>query len=96
MVKYFLYNYIPSTHPGWVVAMLVTGRRDADYAMRCHWGSGCKFISKIDELGYFIQKVKADCGDVSDAAQDYLAEEERQRMIVDIEAGGISAGPCGV
>lgn len=61
--RYFIYNEIPGTHPGWTVAMLATSRKDADRAMKTNWRGGKFLVEKGPG------KVEADCGDITEAAR---------------------------
>jgi hypothetical protein len=66
MTIYFLYDRIPGCWHGWTLAVLATGRKDADrYMKNVHHGGS--FVGKIRSGA-----VKADCGAVTEAAQEIL------------------------
>jgi hypothetical protein len=65
-LHYYLYTNIPGAGKGWTLAVLATGRRDADdYVKLMHPGATCK--GKLDG-----PKIKADCGAVAYGAQAVL------------------------
>lgn len=70
--RYFIYNEIPGTHPTWTVAMLAVSRKDADRAMKVNWRGG-KFVCEIGQ-----GKVKADCGDLTEAARLEIVFKSRE------------------
>jgi len=65
-LTYYLYNNIPGAWTGWTLAVLATGRKEAnEYLRNVHRGG--KFLMKIES-----GTVKADCGAVTPAAQEIL------------------------
>jgi hypothetical protein len=71
---YFLYDRIPGCWHGWTLAVLATGRRDADLYMK-NVNHGGTFLKKIES-----GTVKADCGAVTEAAQAIL-HSKMERII---------------
>jgi len=72
MLSYFIYSQIPGSGKGWTLAVLATGRRDADeYIKNVHRGG--KFSYAVIGGG----TVKADCGAVTSAAGEILKERNR-------------------
>jgi hypothetical protein len=64
-LSYFVYSQIPGVWKNWTLAVLATGRRDADNYVRA-WHHGGKFSYSGPNT------VKADCGGVTSAAQEIL------------------------
>lgn len=65
-LTYFLYSNIPGAGKGWTLAVLATGRRDAD-----------TYVKAVNRGGTFLHSVesgtvKASCGAVTEAAQAIL------------------------
>lgn len=70
-LSYFVYGNIPGAGKGWTLAVLATGRHDADqYIKAVHRGG--KFQNAIIGGG----TVKADCGAVTQAAQTLLRSRQ--------------------
>jgi len=72
-LSYFVYSRIPGSGKGWTLAVLATGRRDADeYIKSVHRGG--KFSYAVTNGG----TVKADCGAVTSAATDILKSRSNE------------------
>jgi hypothetical protein len=69
-LSYFVYSQFPGIWKGWSLAVLATGRRDADNYVRS-WHHGGKFSHSVCIGG----SVKTDCGGVTSAAQEILHEQ---------------------
>ena len=68
-VSYFVYSSIPGAGKGWSLAVLATGRVDADNYIRTH-NRGAKFSYSVQHGG----TVKADCGAVTSAAHQVISD----------------------
>lgn len=61
--------------------MLAVGRKDADQAMKTNWRGG-KFLVEIRQ-----GKVKADCGDITEAARLEVVFKSREEYVSDGRLG---------
>ena len=64
-VKHFTYKNIPGAGKGWMLDVCATSRKDAQ-----------QYINNVHHGGVFVgERVKANCGAVTQAAQDALRNE---------------------
>lgn len=71
-LTYYLYAEIPGTYPAWTVAVLAINRKDANEHMKAVWRGG-KFKGSQTS-----GKVEADCGAVTEAAQEILHKQMQE------------------
>lgn len=67
-MKYYLYDHIPGAWTGWTLAVLATGKADADNYMRCQYLCGnYQYRGAVDNPGKGVN-----CGAVAYEAQRRL------------------------
>lgn len=69
-MKYYIFSNITGCHPSWTVAVLAINKTDATRRINGPMWRGGKFSHEVE-----TSKVKASCGDVTEAAQAVLHQE---------------------
>lgn len=87
MLKVYLFNRLPGVWPKWTLAVWSTGLADARQHIKAHYHGG--YLAGQANPG---EKIKADCGAATDAAQ-VVMHEEHERWINGGGRGGELPSP---